>query len=250
MRWGVAALTAIVAAVPVRATADPGVTALAGGLMWHNRGNGEVSMWRPNGSGTVLGQQTLNWRCSYEGSCIDFGAVGVGDLNNDGNQDLVWRNWYTGEVRTWLLNGSGIVLGTQSVDWRCAYSTGCSQSWYIIGIADVNNDGRQDLAWYNRTSGEVSSWLLNGYGNVITTQVVDWRCSTGSGCSPAWRPVAIGDLNNDGRQDLTWYHAASGEVSTWLLNGAGTVVAKQALDWRCDIPSGCANQWRVVDLVG
>jgi hypothetical protein len=37
-------------------------------------------------------------------------------------------------------------------------------------------------------------------------------------------------------------------VSTWLLNGAGTVMGAQNLDWHCDAASGCASQWQPIGL--
>ncbi len=33
-----------------------------------------------------------------------------------------------------------------------------------------------------------------------------------------WKPSAIGDLNRDGRADLTWYNLATGETSAWLMD--------------------------------
>ncbi|MEU8633190.1 FG-GAP repeat protein [Amycolatopsis sp. NPDC048633] len=52
------------------------------------------------------------------------------------------------------------------------------------GLGDLNGDGHQDLMWYDSTTGEVSSWLLNGYGNVVTKQSLQWVCSYRSTCEP------------------------------------------------------------------
>ena len=45
---------------------------------------------------------------------------------------------------------------------------------------------------------------------------------------------------------LTWYNRTTGVVSSWLLNGAGTVMGAQNLDWHCDVASGCASQWQPI----
>jgi hypothetical protein len=104
------------------------------------------------------------------------------------------------------------------------------------------------LTWYNRTTGVVSTWLLNGAGTVMGAQNLDWHCDAASGCASQWQPIGIGDVNGDGHADVTWYNRTTGVVSTWLLNGAGTVMGAQNLDWHCDAASGCASQWQPIGL--
>ncbi|MEU4745513.1 VCBS repeat-containing protein, partial [Actinosynnema sp. NPDC023658] len=218
-------------------------------LLWFNRGTGEVSAWLLNGSGNVLGAQPMNWTCSYASGCSSaWSPVGTGDLNNDGSQDLTWFNRTSGEVSTWLTNGSGGVLGTQSVDWRCDQASGCSGQWQPIALGDFNGDHNQDVLWWNPTAGVVSAWLLNGYGNVLRSQELDWHCDYNSTCATYWRPVGAGDVNNDGNVDLVWFNYFSGVVSSWLLNGYGNVLARQDVDWHCDYTSGCSSQWRPVGV--
>ncbi|MBC7964805.1 MAG: FG-GAP repeat protein [Fuerstia sp.] len=48
--------------------------------------------------------------------------AGVGDFNQDGNSDLVWRNGATGEDAIWLMNGTSLASGV--------YTTSVAdQSW-------------------------------------------------------------------------------------------------------------------------
>ena len=213
-------------------------------VTWYDAATGVVSTWLLDGSGHVLGTQNLDWTCSTTSGCAPaWQLAGIGDLNNDGHQDIVWYNATTGVVSIWLLDGLGNVLGTQNLDWTCTTASGCAPAWKLIGTGDFNNDGHQDIVWYNATSGVVSSWLLDGSGHVLTKQDLDWTCTTASGCAPAWKLVGTGDFNADGHEDIVWYNATTGVVSSWLLDGAGHVLGKQDRDWRCDTPSGCAQQW-------
>jgi len=53
----------------------------------------------------------------------------VGDLNNDANLDLIWRNTSTGDDRVWYLDG-GVNL-IQSVPVLPANT---DQAWKIVGL--------------------------------------------------------------------------------------------------------------------
>src|SRR5262249_27206479 len=63
---------------------------------------------------------------------------------------------------------------------------------------------------------------------------------------PALSGVAVADttvdVNRDGRADILWHNAGTGELSAWLLNGT-TVTGTSALSWKCTAASGCAGSW-------
>src|SRR4051812_40132418 len=242
---GIAAATAILCTAPTGAAAAKPPT----DLLWFNFTSGEVSTWVLDGHGTVLGAQPLDWRCDAASGCAaQWRPLGSGDMNDDGAQDVVWYNATTGEISSWLVNGAGTVVTSQPVDWHCDTGSGCAASWKPVGLADFDNDGHQDLMWFNKTTGEVSSWLLNGYGNVLRAQSVDWRCTVGSGCANQWRPVSVGGMKNDGRQDVMWINPSTGELSSWLLNGYGNVLTTQPLELRCSVGSRCLSQWRTIGI--
>jgi hypothetical protein len=116
----------------------------------------------------------------------------------------------------------------------------------IMLVAAGNAQEMPRVLWHNATTGELSAWVLDIHGNVTGTQSLSWRCDAASGCSNNWKVVGTGDFNNNGDTDVLWHNATTGELSVWLLNGAGTVTGTQSLSWRCDAASGCSNSWRVV----
>jgi len=117
----------------------------------------------------------------------------------DGYDDLVWHNPTTGEVSIWRI-GDGRVKGSFSLDWHCDAASGCSQEWKAVGIGefDVTPDGGgvPDLLWYNRTSGELSAWLISAKRddagqrvtgvNVGRKTSLTWRCGPSDGCARTW----------------------------------------------------------------
>ncbi len=105
------------------------------------------------------------------------------------------------------------------------YSSGPGEgpSAASVAIADLNGDGKLDLAVVNSGLGTVAVLLGNGDGTFQTAVPY----STGGGNPNA---VAIGDVNGDGKPDIVVANAAdqsgsAGSVSVLLSNGDGTFQA-------------------------
>lgn len=93
---------------------------------------------------------------------------------------------------------------------------------------DFNADGRTDVLWRG-ASGQLRLWLMN-------TAPVSSGLLAGP-ADPEWRFEGTGDLDGDGRSDLLYRHAQSGQNELWSLNGV-SLARKLALhrivdpDWR------------------
>ncbi|HLK90362.1 MAG TPA: VCBS repeat-containing protein [Polyangia bacterium] len=158
------------------------------GVLWYNNTNGQLELWNYSGT-TFTGSQILNWTCGSD-CAANWVPIETGDINNDGYSDLIWQNPTTGVIEAWLLQGAN-VIGTQQLSWTCSKSNGCWTTWWIIGVVDMNGDGLADVSWYNEPTGEVSTWLLDGSGNVTGTQTLNKTCggSYDTGCASTQIPV-------------------------------------------------------------
>jgi hypothetical protein len=83
-------------------------------------------------------------------------------------------------------------------------------------VLDFHANARADLLWYNRITGQVYLWSMNGgtptaFNPITTVADLDWGI------------VAGGDFGGDGRADLVWYNRATGGVYLWQMNGAATI---------------------------
>jgi hypothetical protein len=141
-------------------------------------------------------------------------------VNVDGEPDLVVTD-YDGNFVDVLLG-----LGGNSFELVEPCST-CANVPASVGvhplsvaIADVNGDGKPDLATANSGSGNVSILLGNGDG----TFQAQLEFSTGSQSAPS--SVVIEDLNGDGKPDLATANNGSNNVSILLGNGDGTFQAQ------------------------
>jgi len=208
-------------------------------LVWFNAGTGQVSAWLLDDAGHGLGFWSIDKRCTPSADCSGWALIGVADMNGDGAADLVWYSRSSGLVRIWLVNRSGVASGTQYLNWQC--DSTCS--WHPVGLADMNGDAHADLVWQQSVGGsqpsQLGSWLLDGAGHVLGTQVLDWTCAQASnqpgqdcgGGSPDVHGVA--DFNRDGHQDLLFL-GLSGVLTQWDLDGAGHVIPPaQKTNWTC-----------------
>ncbi len=163
----------------------------------NSQGVGTVSVLLGNGNGTFQAQTTFaagpepHW-------------VAMGDVNGDGNADLVVADEGGGVVSVLLGNGNG-TFQTPRIFVAGAFPDS-------VVLADVNGDGKPDLVVANGAGTSSLSILLgNGNGTFQTQQTFAAGGYTGA--------VAVADVNGDGRPDLVFANYSSNSVSV-LLNSA------------------------------
>ncbi len=148
-------------------------------------------------------------------------SVAVGDFNNDGKDDLAVTSGYN----------------TVSVLLRNATNTGFDEKLYVdtgsfpsVAVGDFNNDGKADFAVVNYITGhfiriKIVSVFLRNAANTGFDAKVD--VATGSGSSL----IAVGDFNNDGKDDLAVDNGIT--VSVLLRNATNT-----GFDAKVDVATG------------
>lgn len=211
-------------------------------IIWRNYGtpglSGFTALWTMNGLTPV---NTVNFPVSPP---PDWQIAGTGDFNQDGQADIVWRNYGAtvppgGRTVIWTMNGetptSTVPLNTPPVD---------DPNWRIEGVADFNNDGQGDLVWrYYGTTGPAVGltviWTMNG---TVPTSTLNMPVLVPD---PNWQIAGIGDFTGDGKPDLLWRNYGAtvppgGRTVIWTMNGTtptSTVtfpVAVDDINWRVD----------------
>ncbi len=195
-------------------------------LLWRNSTTGENRLWLMNGANLVQEIPLLN--VAPTSATSNWRMQGVGDFNQDGRADILWRNYVTGENIVWYMNG-GERLGVESL-----VNTGTPTQWEIQGVGDFNQDGQPDILWRNQVTGENRLWLMEQLAaaqNLVLLQVVNLN----------WRIQGVGDFTGDGQPDILWRNFQTGDNVVWEMNGADRVSVQPLLPvtttaWRAYAP--------------
>lgn len=81
----------------------------------------------------------------------------VGDFNNDGFPDYLFRNSSSGVGFVWYWDGTANRLGAES---RMLFQI--DPAWQVVQVVDWNKDGNVDLLFRNASSGVVFVWYTDG----------------------------------------------------------------------------------------
>lgn len=191
-------------------------------VLW-NSTTGAVEIWYLGGaegttrvgsasvSGAALPAPASGWR-----------VVATGDFDANGWPDLLWSREADGHLQIWSLKNA-VYQATLTPNPAQAVDT----NWRVVATLDFDNDGRRDLLWYNRTSGRIVFWYLDG----ALQRFAGRFASPPAAGDNNWTVVAAGDWGNGASassvraNDLLWRNATSGRMVMWHLDPSGTRLA-------------------------
>lgn len=172
-------------------------------LVVANAGANSVSVWIGNGSGGATSSSTLSAGSAPTG-------VAIADINTDSKLDVIVVN-KTGGTYTYF-------LGTGSGTFGSAVSASAPSSVSGAVVADFNKDGKQDVLIASSAS---SVQVVTGTATSAPTGAFGAVTSVSIGGTSNPYGVAIGDLNNDGWNDIAIASIGDDRVHVYLNNGSG-----------------------------
>src|SRR5690606_6798690 len=92
----------------------------------------------------VVTKQLATFTADIDLASVDM--VGGGDFNGDGHEDILVRDYGSGENEMWLMNGA-TRLSTVSI------VNVADPDWILSGAGDFDGDGRDDILWRHQVNG-------------------------------------------------------------------------------------------------
>ncbi len=155
----------------------------------------------------------------------------IGDLNGDGQDDVLLRHFAAGQNLLWQMTPFGEAIAAERVIGRNV----ADPNWSLSGTGDFNGDGQIDIILRNETADQIVAWYMNLDGTIQSESLV----GRGFGDNN-WKIEATADFNNDGQTDILLNNALSGQTLLWTMTGSN--ITSEALvgrtitdqDWKIE----------------
>ncbi len=179
-----------------------------------NNGNNSVSVFRNTATSGTISSGSFAARVNFTtGSGPQ--AITFGDLEGDGKIDLVVANNGSRSVSVFRNTATSGAITTSSFATKVDFTTaGSGTNPQAVAIGDLNGDGKPDLAV--ASSGNPNGNIVSFFRNISTSVAINTssfaaKVDFATGTFPI--SLAIGDLDGDGRPDLTLANNSSNSIS-------------------------------------
>ena len=184
-------------------------------MLWQNSQTGNVNLWIMNGTAILENRSIALVTDATKKKLV----IAIDDFDGDGKADILWKdstpNVTDSTTRYYVqLTGGSITL----VDRK-------SSNWNFLTTGDFNGDGKADLLFddgvvlRNGIASSAEMWLMNG--SQRSAQTVLPKIPRRSNDPMVFD--GVGDFDQDGKTDISWYNPASGKITLWKMDGAKIV---------------------------
>lgn len=133
----------------------------------------------------------------------------TGDFNGDGQDDVLLRNFVSGQNLFWEMGPLGESITSERLIGRDV----ADQNWSLSGTGDFDGDGQADIILRNENADQIVAWYMNSDGTIKRESIV----GRGFGDNN-WKIEAVADFNGDGQADIVLRNGLSGQNLLWTMD--------------------------------
>ena len=209
-------------------------------VVYRTQGEGTRAFFG-NGDGTFGSEVAINAPWNGSNSLGSWNALTTGDLNNDGNDDIVFP-LSNGDFAVSLSNGSG-GFSTANASYVTDAPSALSDKFSAAGIGDFNDDGHADIALgtaptnlSDPTKVAVFVMLGDGAGNFTQAATHGFQISQPEGYEGKINSLTVGSFNGDGADDIavatdpTGFINSPGKGTVQIFLGSSSTTLAKTLD--------------------
>ena len=197
------------------ATPDPGHAK----FFWVDDSSDRVATWILSNSG-----ERKSYAVLPNGAPSGWEIIGNGDVNDDGIDDLLWRNTTDGRMAVWFMTADGQQERAVVMDNTAPIG------WDAYGVCDVDGSGGIDIIWLKESTGQIAVWFMGTDGQRDSATIISNIAPTG------WSLVGVCDVDHADGGDLLWLKESTGQLAVWFLGTDGQ--RKSAVVMNNTAPSG------------
>jgi uncharacterized protein YjdB len=161
-------------------------------------------------------------------------SVAIGDIDGDGKADIVAANVGANSISVFRNTASSGSITSGSFASKVDFTTGSQP--YGVTIADIDGDGKLDVAVTNNASNTVSVFRNTATSGSITSGSLAAKVDFATGTNPM--NVAVNDMDGDGKADLVVANFYSSTVSVFRNTGSSGSITSSSFATKVDFAAG------------
>lgn len=172
-------------------------------IAW-DKTTGQISIVNLDGGSQAIAQVAIERLISDQ----HWTFRATGDLNGDGQEDILLHHSISGESLAWYINEDGSGIQFENLIGRLVDDS----AWAISGINDYNSDGINDIILHNKTADQILAWYLDDQGQIQSESLMGRKI-----LDDQWDIQATADFDGNGESDILLRHIYTGQLVLWEM---------------------------------